>query len=251
MSARLMGAYVETAFLKGKYNDEMKKVKEMDKLMTLTMKPMVGPYLDHPSFETRARGFVKDILAYEGPKDNLSINFGDSIVDMWHDRWQSINLPFSVGGFHHFHMLKMAMTLKPVLDAKKLNPKYIMIGTLGGNPLLQWQEINSVIAKSIECLDGLRIMWPQAKLIVYGLPPVVTMYATAHSLEFEAAIYKWVVKDSNSVFLPMFKGFAGKWGLMPKSWVTAEGVHLSPVGQVLLDDNFETAKKAVPKSIVD
>lgn len=253
MSARLMGAYIETAFLKSKYNKEYKQVQELDLVLSM-MKPRVGPYTEHKDFLKRAQGFVKEIADYSGPTSSLTINYGDSIVDMWRDRWQSHDLVFSVGGMHHYHMLHMAQVLKPVMDAKKLYPKFVTIGTLGGNPLLQHQEISSVIAKSIECLNGLRALYPASftKLIVYGLPPVTAIYASAHSFNFEQKIYQWVVNDSNAVFIPMFKQFGtGFLGLTPKSWVTAEGIHLSPVGQVLLDERFEYAKSAKPKSIVD
>jgi hypothetical protein len=253
-SARLIGAYIETAFLRKEYKEKKKAAVEADRIISIAIKePMVGPYIDHPAFQTRAKEFANDILQYSGPKADLAINYGDSIVDMWHERWKSIDIPMSVGGFHHHHMLQMAKTMKPFLDQKKLQPKYIMIGTLGGNPLLQHQEINSVVAKSIECLNGLRAMYPAnyTRLIVYGLPPVIAMYATACSFKFEAEILKWVVNDDNAVFLPMFKSFAGTWGIMPKTYVSAEGVHLSPVGQVLLDERFEVAKTARPKSMVD
>jgi len=254
MSTRLIGAYIETAINSSKYKKALQLAKQMDaSLNVLYPIPMVGPYPEHKTFQTRAEGFAKDILNYNGPRDHLAINYGDSIVDMWRTRFKSIDIPMSVGGFHHYHMLHMAQVMKPFLDAKKLYPKYIMIGTLGGNPLLQHQELNNVITKSYECLDGLRTMYPATytKLIVYGLPPVVATYATLLSISYEEALYRWVLKDANSVFIPMFKRFAGKWGLMPQTYMTADGVHLSPVGQVLLDERFEVAKTAIPKSIVD
>lgn len=252
ISARLAGAYVETLFSLKKYSSNLATVQKADKILSL-LPPQIGPYPQHPFFSERATQFTQEILTYKGPTSNLSINFGDSLVDMWRDRFTSINIPMSVGGMHHYQMLQMAQVIKPILDARKLVPKYIMIGTLGGNPLLQHQEINSVIQKSIDCLNGLRILWPnpQIKMIVYGLPPVIALYATIHSLEFEAAIYKWVVSDPNSVFIPMFKSFAGKWGIYPKTWCTADGVHLSPVGQVMLDERFERAKTELPRTLLD
>lgn len=252
VSARLACAYVETAFQIPTYAKNIAKVKKMDALMNL-MQPAVGPYLEHPNFVARAQGFIKEIYEYKGDTKNLTINFGDSLVDMYRTRFQSLDLVFSVGGFHHYHMLHMAQVLKPCLSTNKLTPKYITIGTLAGNPLLQHQEIKSVVAKSIEALDGVRALYPDPSIrfIVYGLPPVVATYATLHSLTVETALYKWVVNDANAVFIPMFKSFAGKFDIYPKTYGTADGVHLSPVGMVLLDERFEVAKTAIPRTIVD
>jgi len=250
ISARLAAAYIETAFNIPTYAKSIKEVKKMDLLLS-ALPPQIGPYSPHKDFVKRATQFAQEIAQYKGHTAELAINFGDSLVDMYRTRFQSIDIAMSVGGMHHFHMLQMAKTMKPILDIKKLYPKYIMIGTLGGNPLLQHQEINTVVAKSIECLNGLRTMWPAAKLIVYGLPPVVSLYATAHSLKFEASIYGWILKDNNSVFIPMFKSFAGKFNLYPKTYGTADGIHLTPVGMVMLDERFEKAKSAIPKSMVD
>ncbi len=254
MSLRMISAQIETAAQLSKYKKNIETVKKMDlALSILYPTPQIGPYIVHPKFNENSTKFLNNIANFEGSKPG-TIAFGDSILAMYRERWRSIPelFDFAVGGFWSHHMLNMAQIIKPALDSKGIMPANIVIGSLGGNPLLLHQEINSVIQKSYECLDTLRSMWPYARLIVYGLPPTIATYATLHSLEFETALYKWVVQDKGaSVFIPMQKGFAGKWGIFPKTSMTADGVHLSPVGMVLLDNRIEKAKKATIKTMVD
>ncbi len=250
----MLCARIETAFMMPKYEKMRKEVQKVDLAMNLLYKePQVGPYVPHAKFEERLQQYSKNILELKNNQLIDCIAFGDSIIDGYRNRWEAVEdkMNFALWGMWSHHMKQMACAVKPLFDAKRIIPKNIIIGTLGGNPLLVHQEINSVIQQATETLGTLRGMWPASRIIVYGLPPVIATYATLHSLEFEKGVYNWVLNDINSVFIPMQKGFAGKWGIFPKTYMTSDGVHLSPVGQILLDERFIKGKTAIPKSIID
>jgi lysophospholipase L1-like esterase len=65
-------------------------------------------------------------------------------------------------------------------------------------------------------------------------------------------MFEWVNKDDNAVFVPLFSKFGqGLFNLTPNVVTSSDGVHLTHNGVVILDNLFDKAKSAKPKSIID
>ena len=112
---------------------------------------------------------------------------------------------------------------------------YVVSGCYGGNPLLQKQPLDYTIQKSIEALNEVRKHYPWQRMIVYGLPPTVSIHVGLNHQQFDGAMYEWVFKDINAVFLPLQKKFT-KLFIWPKAVMTMDGVHLSPQGKEVFDN---------------
>ena len=200
--------------------------------------PRVGPYDNHPFHSTR-------VLSYAATFDAETIAFGDSIMDFARDDLDEIDLNMAVAGSWSHHMLRMAADV-----GVKRNVRYVVVGTLAGNPLLNHQEVTSVKEQALRALNGIRVLYPFAKFIVHGLPPIYDIYATIHSLDVESAIAHWCIIDQNATFLPLQKRFAGQWGVFPKTEMSSDGVHLTRLGALELNELIGRAKKS-SRAILD
>lgn len=215
--------------------------------------PPIGPYVEHPLHKQRLIQYAKNVQEVKA-SDIDTIAFGDSLIDIPRNDWTQINekVNFAISGSWANHMQQMAVEISPILKMKGIEPKNVIIGTLGGNPLLAYQNVDATISISINCLDKIRELFPSAKIIVYGLPPVYNAWATKYSLKFEGKMYEWVNKDVNAVFIPIFSNFgSGVLYSTPNIQNSSDGVHLSNTGVVKLDKLFKRAKSATPKSIID
>lgn len=206
----------------------------------------------HPLHKERVDQYTKTLLETKTKKyDTISV--GDSLMDGWtKEEFTAVHKSrnFNIGGSWAHHMRDMYKAMIPIMLVNNIRADNIIIGSLGGNPFLMRQHLDLTVKHSIAVLDDLRKMLPIQRIIVYGIPPTVSAYATGVSPAFEAALYKWVLKDINSVFLPLQKKFA-KWMIFPKAVMSADGVHFTPLGIKEFDELLVRAKTAKPRSIVD
>jgi len=206
----------------------------------------------HPNHAERLEEYRKTIIATKGEHYD-TVSFGDSLMDGW-TKEQFTAVPkcrnFNIGGSWANHMRDMYRAIFPIMIENGVRADKVIIGCLGGNPFLSLQPLQITIDKSIEVLNDLRRILPFQRIIVYGIPPTVSLYATQNAPAFEAAIYNWVLNDVNSVFLPLQKKFT-KWLIIPKAIMSADGVHFTEVGIKEFDELLVEAKTAKPKSIVD
>jgi hypothetical protein len=190
----------------------------------------------------------------KAPKGD-TIAFGDSLIDLTRNRLHSVqsSLNFSISGSWASHMAQMASDIRPELIREGIygSIKYVIVGSLGGNPLLMRQTVEDTIKHSIEALNAIRRLYPSARIIVYGIPPTVSVYVNMNALAFEAAIYRWVLADRDAVLLPLQRRFAGKFGFFPKAVMSVDGVHFSGRGAAEFDSLLEKGKSAPAKSLVD
>lgn len=190
---------------------------------------------EHPKHKSCINEFKKSIK-YSLKLD--SINFGDSLTDFARRYITSVDGIYSIGGSWHKHMLQVAQDLAIYL--KRFNIKYIFIGTLGGNPLLVYQDFDKTVAYSLRVLDGIRELFKEAKIIVYGLPPAFNINVLKNTIAFDEELRQWTFNDGNASFIDLKKHLGG---FFPKSRWSSDGVHLSPKGARILSDLFEAEKK--------
>ena len=253
----MLTAKIKTFINSKKYEEAQKKNLIVLNLFTEkdipdTLKGEAAWSVKHPSHDARLEEYKK-IIRETRTQHYDTISFGDSLMDGWtKDIFTAVPRcrNFNVGGSWANHMRDMYRAIFPVLLENRVRFDKVIIGTLGGNPFLMKQPLNLTIEKSLEVLNDLRKILPVQRIIVYGIPPTLSLYANENAPAFESAIYSWVVQDVNSVFLPLQRKFA-KWGIFPKAVMSTDGVHFSEVGVKEFDALLVAAKTAKPRTIVD
>ncbi len=213
-----------------------------------------------PEYWTRGIPVHREYLARftanlrNAPKGD-TIAFGDSLLDLTRKKLRSVpdSLNFSICGSWANHMAQMASEMRPPLERAGIyrSVRFVIVGSLGGNPLLMRQPVDLTVKHSLAALDAIRRLYPSARIIVFGIPPTVSLYVNSNSIAYETALYRWVLADRDAVLLPLQRRFAGWLGLYPKAVMSVDGVHFSGRGTVEFDRLLEKGKRAPAKSIVD
>lgn len=244
--------WLQTKRYEREYRKNMRKAVLLELYLSQT-KPDPGIWTkESPVHRDRLAGFTAGLPS--APKGD-TIAFGDSLIDLTRNRLRSVpgRLNFAISGSWANHMAQMASDIRPALERSGIyrSVAYVVVGSLGGNPLLMRQPVDRTIEESRKALDTIRRLYPGARIIVFGIPPTISMYVNRNALSFEAALYRWVLADRDAVLLPLQQRFAGPLGLFPKAIMSVDGVHFSAQGAVELDRLIEKAKHAPPKSLID
>ena len=245
-------AWLESKFYERRYRENIKLAYGVDILLSIKKPDPNAWKMDHPSHQKRLAGFIAGINS--APRSD-TIAFGDSLLDMPRASLSSIpsSLNFAVSGSWAHHMAKMAADIRPVLSRtdRYASIRYVVVGSLGGNPFLQRQPLDVTVSESLNALNRIRSLYPRARIIVFGIPPTVSTYVNLNAIQFEASLYQWVVSDRDAVFLPLQRRFAGRFGLYPRALMSVDGVHFSPKGAEEFDTLIRKAKTAPVHAIVD
>lgn len=196
----------------------------------------------HPLHDQRLKEYKTLIKEWKKRKD-ININFGDSLTDMSREQIERVHDGvFSISGSWAHHMTMMVEDLFTSL--KKHNIKNVTVGCLGGNPMLVYQNFDEIVKDSIQCLNKIRECFPEARIIVYGIPPVYNIYATTHSYDFDLEMLKWVGSDKDARFISLKNNFGrGFASLFPQMSYSSDGVHFNPNGASIFADLIEKEKK--------
>ena len=244
--------WIKTKMYEREYRRNMRNSAMLDAILS-RMKPDPGLWnREIPAHQARLRGFIGSLRNAPGGD---TIAFGDSLLDRTRKKLRSVpdRLNFSISGSWANHMARMAADMRPVLARTGIadSVRYVVVGSLGGNPLLMRQPVDMTITHSLAALDAIRRLYPSARLIVFGIPPTVSTYVNTRAVTFEAALYRWVRADRDAVLLPLQRKFAGWLGLYPKAVMSVDGVHFSAKGALEFDRLIEKGKRAQSGSIVD
>lgn len=249
---RLLWARFISWVYRRKYRVATKKTILLDFAMESLQPDPAAWLVPHPEHNQRLAEYFVGLKSSPGGD---TIAFGDSLLDGPREKFCAIRscLNFAISGSWANHMATMAADILPMLDAtgKSAEIDFLIVGSLGGNPLLQRQPVLTTITHSLQALTEIRYRYPRQRLIVYGIPPTVSIYVNLNAIKFEAAIYEWIIRDGNAVYLPLFRKFAGAFGLFPKVLLSADGVHMTPAGIVLFDELLERGKTAPAGTLVD
>jgi hypothetical protein len=196
----------------------------------------------HPFHDERVKSFKGLINSWKN-KNEISINFGDSLTDLSRKQIERVHDGiFSISGSWAHHMTQMVNDLYK--DLSKFNVKNISIGCLGGNPMLVYQNFDEIVKDSIECLNTIRSKFPDARIIIYGIPPVYNIYATTHSYDFDLKLLQWSSQDKDSRFISLKYNFGQGWGrLFPDVNYSSDGVHFNPFGGARFAELIKTQQK--------
>lgn len=182
----------------------------------------------HPLHNSRLAEFKTEVSKWT--KTEVNINFGDSLTDLSRKQIQRVHDGvFSISGSWANHMEEMAIDMKEALSRFKI--KNISIGCLGGNPMLVYQNYDEVLKDSIKCLNKVRDLYPDSRIIVYGLPPVYAVYVTENTYKFDWNLYNWCINDKDARFISLKNTFgSGMSKLFPSFGWSSDGVHFNPRG---------------------
>lgn len=240
-----IAADISTAKNKKNYEAAMKKAQLQSLAFQLIFQnsTQMLPRVEHPLHKIRLAQYIKDVDKLKA--GDIAINFGDSLTDLARKPLSdAIDGIFSISGSWANHMSQMACELKPYLMPRINDIKYICVGTLGGNPLLVYQNYNDVVNEMNLALSTIRNAYPNAKIIIYSIPPTFNVYANTHAYQFAADILKWVNANPNSCLIDLHSQLGdGLFNLFPQSEWSADGVHLSPRGARKLASLINIAKK--------
>lgn len=187
--------------------------------------------MKHPMHDERLMLYKELIKSWKGKK-SVDINFGDSLTDMSRKQIEPIHDGvFSISGSWAHHMQMMVEDIFELLKNSDIEIKNISVGCLGGNPMLVYQDFQEILNDSLSCLNKIRELFPNSKIIVYGIPPVYNIYATMHSYEFDFRILNWINFDKNASFISLKDNFGKGLGkLFPQMSYSSDGVHFNSNG---------------------
>jgi hypothetical protein len=182
----------------------------------------------HPFHDIRLEAFKLEVSKWK--KNEVNVNFGDSLTDLSRKQVERVHDGvFSISGSWANHIEMMAVDMKESLS--KFKVKNISIGCLGGNPMLAYQNYEEVLADSLHCLNKTRELYPDARIIVYGLPPVFAIYVTENTYLFDAELQKWCNDDKDAKFISLKKEFGTGFNrLFPSFRWSFDGIHFNPRG---------------------
>jgi hypothetical protein len=171
----------------------------------------------------------------------VTIAFTDSLCAIpGTAKLDQIDLLFGLSGSGGLNTLQRATYLRPFLEDAGLLPEFVIVGCDIGNMLLGRWDYSYAIQTAIDSHRGMRVLFPSATLIRYGLPPTLDPYVEAHFWQSELDLARIVASDRKSVFVSLDK--MGRWGFLATSRNSAEGIHLSDNGVIRLNDSFREAK---------
>jgi hypothetical protein len=216
------------------------------------VQPKVFAFPDYPYQSTDIPKFLLSIQSWRSNHNGagLRLCFGDSIAAFTRDYLSQIppelNCAQPGSGFPNF--LATARAVQPALRDASVH--MVLVGS-GGNAGLGGQALERILEDAELCIRGMRKLFPDARLIVYGWPPIYDLYATAIAPAVEERLKSLVIEDGNAVFLPLQKHFAGFLGLFPRINYSSDGVHLNRAGIIRFNELIVRAKMAPAGSVVD
>ena len=197
-------------------------------------KHQFGPHPGIPIAIQQAQHNIEEF--YHSGKKFTTIGFGDSILKLTQYSLTSVDplLNFGLSGSGSPDFAAIAEALLPTLENFGYSqPDAVIVGTFGGNPLLSYQDFEYVRAEAKFAFQKIRSLFPYAKIIVYGIPPVFDDYATHYADEFNKFLLTLVVADGNACYVDLYFRFAGplsiwpQMKMLPDTDTSSDGIHLT------------------------
>ena len=136
-------------------------------------------------------------------------------------------------------------------DTKKalemIHIKYIILDCFG-NEFLNYFALEDVKFHARDTFNLVRVLYPDAKIILTGLPPIYDLYTNTIKEEWTNWLTLLVSQDPNSC-LVLFNKLGGAFGVFPKLEYSSDGVHFSGKGILIYDDLLNKAKTSTLKIV--
>jgi hypothetical protein len=252
-------AEIKTGIEAKDYAKNKKSIRALMLAMDLEFKEATDEsYAPHPSYQSHLEKCKKDFLNYiasDYQSDTKRLlGIGDSILAQSRDDVKSVldkRLNYSLGGMRACHMLQLLKDLDSTMKKYKFVPNSILVGTPGGNNLLQHQKIEVVISEVNALLNYIRKRFPTTKIVLYSIPLTIVDYVIANYTAYTQNMVSWMIKDGNAVMIPFIKNFVAAWHIFMKADYSADGVHLSPIGRAYFCDLIKRSLKGRPGQFIN
>ena len=233
-------------------HDRMKNISIIKASIQNGMEPTKNGFPNYMKQTETIDKFINNINHYKSNNDinkPTMIGFGDSLLDFTRKDLTILDndLNFGQAGSGSPNFTTTALTLLPLL--KGINISHVLAGCFGGNPLLSYQDIEICKQEATNAFKSLRQMFPNSKLLIYGLPPVYDKYVILHKIEFESHMMELVNDDYNSCYIS-FQKQAGLFGIFPRITYSSDGVHFIGKGKIEFNNLIEKAKTSIYKIVV-
>lgn len=246
---RYINAWIQTLILAPGQKSKRAAVRATElALIKMYPEPVVGPFPDFPEYQSvlseRKQLFSDYLKSGSAAKSKYRpVMIGNSIGEGARKWMFSIDkrVNFCKSGFWIHHMQKLYTDMKPMWDGVGYNPDVFIVETPGGNNLLQRQEVNNVIEQFIDFLNLIRHDYPKARIIIGDLPSSIVNYIILNKPKVTQSICEWVMNDGNACVLLFVKRYVAKNKILPMNHVSLEGVHMTPLGSIILDDEVNNA----------
>lgn len=235
------------------HRDEFSKNQRMNKTVSLVKyqilfgkEPNKGNFPITCDYESTRNFFLSGIDSAPSGSDTILI--GDSLSDFTRNQLSCVRpeLNFAKAGQGSSYYIKIAQDIEPALT--KLTIKNVILECFG-NEFLGYFHIDAIKAHVDIAFSVIRKLFPQAKIILSGLPPVYDLYTNIHKLEFHQYLLDLVLNDENSVLVLLQKKFAGAFGIFPRIEYSQDGVHLAGQAIIEYDQLLNEAKSTRLKII--
>ena len=222
-------------------HNKMKEVSVVKWLSLTGVQPKSGAFPLTPTYSSSLSNrldWIKDFIQRRNHGDTLLI--GDSLSDFTRNDLSSVapdlNLALAGQGSSFYIAI-----LKDTKDAlKEINIKYVIIECFG-NEFLNYFALEDVKLHARDTFYLARYMYPNAKIILTGLPPVYDLYTNTVKEEWTDWLKLLVSSDPNSC-LVLLDSLAGAFGIFPKVEYSSDGVHFAGKGILIYDELLNKAK---------
>lgn len=237
-----------------KAHTTMKEISIAKWFMMTGIQPKKGDYPMPPNYGTQLLnrlGWIEDFKKFMDmlpERVRHTILIMDSLSDFTRKELTSVDtrLNFAMAGQASSFYDAILRDTQKALEG--IDVRNIILGCWG-NELLSYFDLEDVKFHVARTINKARSMYPNAKLIIVGLPPVYDIYVNTVKVEFTEHLMNLVNQDSNACLVLLEKHFAGAFGVLPKIEYSSDGVHFSGDGIILFDRLLEQAKTTTEKVI--
>lgn len=219
------------------HRDEFSKAHRLNKTVSLVKyqtlfgkEPNRGMFPITCDYDKTRDFFLSGIGSAPSGSDTILI--GDSLSDFTRNQLSCVRpeLNFAKAGQGSSYYIRIVQDVAPALV--NLDVKHVIIECFG-NEFLGYFHVDTIKAHADSVFAVVRGLFPKARIILGGLPPVYDLYTNIHKNEFHQYLLDLVLNDENSVLVLLQKQFAGAFGVFPKIEYSSDGVHLA--GQAIIE----------------
>jgi hypothetical protein len=236
--------------------DIWQAARHMAALRNITQTDVIDqPFPAHPLHDYALQQMIASIREYArrpSRERHVTISINDSLIALRADQCTAVDIHCGISGLGGLQYSRVIRDIAPVLRSVNISPAFVVLGCIVGNMLLSRYAWSRCESEFRQVYSDARRTWPQARIILYGLPPVFDLYLTEHTWLAEQLMIDTVRGDvaqgNNAVFVSL-KRFA-TMGLWPRARLFSDGVHLSDRGFIRFDALLNRAHYADNGSII-
>lgn len=212
-------------------------------------------YPDHPGHAESMRHnreMIREFASTPLREAHPTLGIHDSLIKLRAEQCTSVDLPCGISGLGGRQYIRLMRDVKPVLDQYNIKPGFLVLGCIIGNMLLNRYSWGQCVSEFQSVYAEARALWPDAKIILYGLPPVFDEYLTQYTWQAEQLMIGTVKADvkagNKAVYVSLKKMSIG--GIWPRTKLSSDGVHLTATGFIRFDRLLNEAHRAPAGSVL-